>query len=146
MYFVDMKKMNERLDFFDDMLSLTTENQFQTKLELLALERITHVIIESLLDVGNMMIDGFIMRDPGSYLDIVHILVDEKVLPEDDKSAYEAIINVRKELVHEYSQLDHQRLLNTIEKHYPVLSLFTENIRSYLANEMGVANTFTNPE
>lgn len=92
------------------------------------------------------MIDGFIMRDPGSYLDIVHILVDEKVLPEDDKSAYEAIINVRKELVHEYSQLDHQRLLNTIEKHYPVLSLFTENIRSYLANEMGVANTFTNPE
>lgn len=41
-----MKKMNERLDFFDDMLSLTTENQFQTKLELLALERITHVIID----------------------------------------------------------------------------------------------------
>ncbi|GAA3319942.1 hypothetical protein GCM10020331_028930 [Ectobacillus funiculus] len=30
------------------------------------------------LDVGNAIIDGFIMRDPGSYEDIIDILVDEK--------------------------------------------------------------------
>lgn len=31
------------------------------------------------------MIDGFIMRDPGSYEDIIDILVDERVIPKDTK-------------------------------------------------------------
>ena len=35
--------------------------------------------MESMMDVGNLMIDGFIMRDPGSYEDIIDILVDEKL-------------------------------------------------------------------
>ena len=33
-----------------------------------------------MMDVGNLMIDGFIMRDPGSYEDIIDILIDEKVI------------------------------------------------------------------
>ena len=48
--------------------------------EKLALERVNYLLIESIIDVGNSMIDGFIMRDPGSYEDIIDILVDEKVM------------------------------------------------------------------
>ena len=48
----------------------------------LALERMVQISIDSVLDVGNAMIDGFIMRDPGSYEDIIDILLDEKVITE----------------------------------------------------------------
>ncbi|SHM92883.1 DUF86 domain-containing protein [Gracilibacillus kekensis] len=144
MYFVDMRKMNATLDFFDETFSLIKEKQFETKWDLLALERTTQVLIESILDIGNMMIDGFIMRDPGSYLDIIYILIDEKVLHENDQQAYESIINIRKELVQNYQKIDHDLIKNIFSEHQKTYSNFTKQIRSYLANEMGVANTFSN--
>ncbi|WP_058306831.1 DUF86 domain-containing protein [Gracilibacillus massiliensis] len=144
MYFVDMRKMNETLDFFDETLSLLKEKQFESKFDLLALERITQVMIESILDVGNMMIDGFIMRDPGSYLDIIYILIDEKVLDQNEKQAYESIINIRKELVQDYQKIDHNLIKNILSEHQESYANFTNQVRSYLANEMGVANTFSN--
>ncbi|UOQ48159.1 DUF86 domain-containing protein [Gracilibacillus caseinilyticus] len=144
MYFVDMRQMNETLDFFDETLKIVKEQHFATSLEYLALERITHVLIEAIIDTGNMMIDGFIMRDPGSYLDIVHILADENVLPEEDIKVYEDIVSIRKKLVQDYKKMDHQELQTLLAENLPVLLQFTTHIRSYLASEMGIANTFTN--
>ncbi|UOQ85311.1 DUF86 domain-containing protein [Gracilibacillus salinarum] len=144
MYFVDMRQMNETLNFFDETLTIVKEQQFSTSLEYFALERITHVLIEAIIDTGNMMIDGFIMRDPGSYLDIVHILADENVLPEEDIKAYEDIVSIRKKLVQDYKKMDHQEIHTLLTENLPVLLQFTTHIRSYLASEMGIANTFTN--
>ena len=67
--------------FFDEHVRLFAEySSWNTEIEKKALERIVHLLIENVLDVGNAMIDGFIMRDPGSYDDIIDILVDEKVV------------------------------------------------------------------
>ncbi|MDX8044740.1 DUF86 domain-containing protein [Gracilibacillus sp. S3-1-1] len=143
MYFVDMRKMNEILDYFDQTLALVKDSQFQTPIEHFALERISHVLIESMIDIGNMMIDGFIMRDPGSYVDIIHILVDEKVIPAEENDGYEAVINMRKMLVQNFRQIDHDHVSKVIEENMPILARFSSNIRAYLASEMGVANTFT---
>ncbi|WP_163579325.1 DUF86 domain-containing protein [Gracilibacillus saliphilus] len=146
MYFVDMRKMNETLDYFDQTLTLVKENKFESAIEHLALERITHLLIECILDVGNMMIDGFIMRDPGSYLDIIHILVDESVIPEKENSGYEVIIGLRKTLVQDYKQIEHEQLLAVLNENIDILKKFSTHIRTYLATEMGVANTFTNDQ
>ncbi len=145
-YFVDMRKMNETLDYFDQTLTLVKENKFESAIEHLALERITHLLIECILDVGNMMIDGFIMRDPGSYLDIIHILVDESVIPEKENSGYEVIIGLRKTLVQDYKQIEHEQLLAVLNENIDILKKFSTHIRTYLATEMGVANTFTNDQ
>ena len=88
MYFVDRSKIEETLKFFDTLLTEVTQSAYQSTLEKLGLERLAHMLVESIIDVGNMMIDGFIMRDPGSYEDIIDILVDEKVLPEDESDSY----------------------------------------------------------
>ncbi|MGP4040591.1 DUF86 domain-containing protein [Gracilibacillus sp. D59] len=146
MYFVDMRKMNETLEYFDQTLTLVKENKFQSSIEHMALERITHLLIECILDVGNMMIDGFIMRDPGGYLDIIHILIDENVFPKNENDAYEAIIGLRKTLVQDYKQIDHKQLLAVLNENMDTLTKFSTHIRTYLASEMGVANTFTNKE
>ncbi|GAB2544142.1 HepT-like ribonuclease domain-containing protein [Gracilibacillus alcaliphilus] len=144
MYFVDMRQMNELLDFFDETIANVKDRSFETEVEKYALERITHLLIESLIDVGNMMIDGFIMRDPGSYQDIIDILVDEQVIPESDKSAYQLLIEQRRVVVQEYKQINHDQLEQLLQEYYQPLSQFSKNIRLYLANEMGVANTFIN--
>ena len=63
-----------------------------------ALERIVHLLVECILDTGNDMIDGFIMRDPGSYDDIMDILVDEKVVPEGEGSQLKSLSHPAKHL------------------------------------------------
>ena len=44
------------------------------------------------------MIDGFIMRDPGSYDDIFDILEDEKVITEEMCGSFKNVIQLRKNL------------------------------------------------
>jgi uncharacterized protein YutE (UPF0331/DUF86 family) len=109
---------------------------------MLALERIAHVLIESVLDVGNMMIDGFIMRDPGSYEDIIDILIDEQVLPEGQEDEYKQFISLRKSLVTNYNNVEHHALEEALRKSLPVLEQFSLHISEYLQNELGVANAF----
>src|SRR5690625_2721140 len=103
MYFVDRSKIEEILLYIEEVLQEIKGKSFVSFLDKLALERSVHVLIESILDVGNMMIDGFIMRDPGSYEDIIDILMDEKVLPSDEEKAYKHFIQLRKKLVSEYT-------------------------------------------
>ncbi|WP_085991471.1 DUF86 domain-containing protein [Oceanobacillus senegalensis] len=144
MYFVDRSKIEEILIYMETILSEMKEGQLETLTEKLSQERMTHVLIESILDVGNMMIDGFIMRDPGSYEDIIDILIDEKVLHMDEEKNYKEFIGLRKMLVNDYQNVNHSHLQVVISRNKPVLSSFSTKIRTYLTNELGVANAFSN--
>ena len=42
------------------------------------------------------MIDGFIMRDPGSYEDIIDILIDEKVIANEKEKPFKELISYAK--------------------------------------------------
>lgn len=142
MYFVDQKKIEERLIYMDHLLEFLENETFESPIEKLGKERIVHVLIESLLDVGNMMIDGFIMRDPGSYEDIIDILVDEKVIPAKQETGYKEFISLRKNLVTDYVNVDDGKMNETITSSIPALKDFSTYIQSYLKNELGVANAF----
>ncbi|MEI3599549.1 MULTISPECIES: DUF86 domain-containing protein [unclassified Oceanobacillus] len=142
MYFVDRKKIEENLTYMDHLLNLLENESFDSPIEKLGKERIVHILIESTLDVGNMMIDGFIMRDPGSYEDIIDILVDEKVIPAEHEVAYKNFISLRKNLVTDYVNVEEVQLDETIAECLPVLNGFSSHIQAYLKNELGVANAF----
>ncbi|MBS3682156.1 DUF86 domain-containing protein [Ornithinibacillus massiliensis] len=143
MYFVDRKKVEDTLQFIEHLLIEYKELKVDSYQEKLALERLVQLLIESIIDVGNMMIDGFIMRDPGSYGDIIDILEDEKVIPQSESSAYKAVIELRKTLVKDYLHVNHEELNEVISTNLAVLNQFTARIRDYLKNELDVANAFT---
>ncbi|MFC4023719.1 DUF86 domain-containing protein [Oceanobacillus longus] len=144
MYFVDRSKIEQTLLYMEEILNEMKKQSFSSSMEKFSLERMVHVLIESTLDVGNMMIDGFIMRDPGSYEDIIDILIDEKVIPSEEEQAYKSFISLRKMLVNDYTDVDHVILLHTMTEYGEVLDQFSSNIRTYLTNELGVANAFSN--
>ena len=144
MYFVDRSKIEQTLIYMEQVLDELKKASHSSFADRLALERMVHIAIESILDVGNMMIDGFIMRDPGSYEDIIDILVDEKVLMQEEEDAYKSFIGLRKMLVNEYASVDHASLSVTLEKSIRSIKKFEERILQYLDNELGVANTFLN--
>ncbi|MEH7112406.1 DUF86 domain-containing protein [Neobacillus niacini] len=143
MYFVDREKLEITLVFLEKQISLfLSQEHWSTPVEKAALERITHLIIESLLDVGNSIIDGFIMRDPGSYDDIIDILMDEKVIDAEAGKSLKILIQKRKVLVQLYTDIDHIDLQKQFADHMKVLERFPKNVRDYLANELGPVSAF----
>lgn len=145
MYFVDREKIEDTLVYLEERIKIFADQQnWSTNLEKAALERITQMMIDSVLDVGNAMIDGFIMRDPGSYEDIIEILVDEKVITSEMGDHFKILISYRKVLVQEYIDIDHQELIEQFSKYGSDLSLFAEKVREYIANELGPVSAFKN--
>jgi uncharacterized protein YutE (UPF0331/DUF86 family) len=143
LYFVDRDKIEETLVYFESRIRLVEENQeWNTSIEEAALERILHMIIESFLDVGNSMIDGFIMRDPGSYEDIIDILEDEKVITTEMSEGLKKIVSLRKNLQQDYTMVDHTTLLNAFQHELVYLKQFAPKVREYLVNELGPVTAF----
>src|SRR5690625_7903858 len=89
-----------------------------------------------------MMIDGFIMRDPGSYHDIIDIMIDEKVLPAEEEMPYKNVINLREMLVQNYLEIDHEQLEDTLKENIEVIQKFSVHIDAYLNNELDVIIAF----
>lgn len=143
MYFVDREQIETTLAFLDRQIDFfETQQSWETPMEQAAFERIAHTMIEAILDVGNAMIDGFIMRDPGSYEDIIDILDDEKVVTPEMGIGLKKIVLFRKMLVQQYTAVDHVALKASFEAEMPHMKLFSEKVREYLTNELGPVSAF----
>ncbi|EZH66051.1 hypothetical protein DH09_14615 [Bacillaceae bacterium JMAK1] len=143
MYFVDRKLIYARLLYMDGLYEhYLTVNEWQQKHDQLALERIAQGYIEAMIDVGNQMIDGFIMRDPGSYQDILDILEDEKVLTKEEAASLLKVLNWRKVLVEGYLNVDHGALSQTLTNEKEALQYFSTRIKTYLDQELGPVSAF----
>ncbi|MDQ0298401.1 uncharacterized protein YutE (UPF0331/DUF86 family) [Salibacterium salarium] len=143
MYFVDRKKIEHILTYIEELASVFPEvTEAKTKKEQLALERITQGWIEAITDTGNQVIDGFIMRDPGGYEDIIDILHDEKVVPEQDVEGLKQVIRLRKKLVQEYYNIDYGVLQDVLTTHSKSVEQFPAHVRYYLENELGPVSAF----
>ncbi|MDM5190606.1 DUF86 domain-containing protein [Bacillus sp. DX4.1] len=143
MYFVDRKKIEQMLTCLEQVVDTFQEKQqYKTSFEYYALERMSHLIIDCILDVGNAMIDGFIMRDPGSYEDIIDILMDEKVIRNEEGEGIKKVILLRKMLMQDYVEMNHEELYRTIQKQIAIVQNYPANIRRYLEQELGPVSAF----
>lgn len=143
MYFVDRKQIEETLTYMEKSLTLLEQQKsWDSEMEKLGLERIVHTLIEAVIDVGNHMIDGFIMRDPGSYEDIVDILEDEKVVTKETSALLKEIVRYRKVIIQSYRAINHEELLQIITKNINGLKTFPADVRRYLEKELGPVSAF----
>ncbi|EPD50534.1 DUF86 domain-containing protein [Paenisporosarcina sp. FSL H8-0542] len=144
MYFVDRKKINHTLKYMTTLMEMleTSVNSSMNEFEKLALERIAQNIIESMIDVGNSMIDGFIMRDPGSYDDIIDILTDEKVISVEMDAPLKEVIGLRKMLVRDFMSVNHKEVQTILQSNFQELRQFPASIEHYLTHELGPVSAF----
>ncbi|MCM3787096.1 DUF86 domain-containing protein [Domibacillus indicus] len=143
MYFIDRKKIEATLRFMEQQLDLFhSQPAWGTVIERAALERIAQTVVESIIDVGNAMIDGFIMRDPGSYDDIIDILDDENVILPEQSAPLKDVIALRKMLVREYISISHDELAAVFIANKKELADFPNRVRAYLEHELGPVSAF----
>jgi len=142
MYFVDRDQIEQRLTYIEQSLveaAHQLERDMQTMQPLisrLAWERIMHLAIESVTDIGSLMIDGFIMRDASSYEDIIDILRDEGVFEQGTGQALYELVKLRRPLVQHYYEMDEQQLAQWIPQIKSVLLRFKQSVELYLQREL----------
>ncbi|GAA4723023.1 DUF86 domain-containing protein [Brevibacillus fulvus] len=143
MYNVNVTRIEEVLSHLEQMLVLMKQITAEaddhiksSKLVTAALERALHLSIEAIADVGNALIDGFIMRDPGSYTDIVEILADEQVIGAEEAVQLGELVSFRKQLVNEYTTIPVDAMILLVRKSLPALTGFAPAVRRYVEKEL----------
>ncbi|NGQ96951.1 DUF86 domain-containing protein [Brevibacillus sp. SYP-B805] len=143
MYDVNTGRIEEVLAHMDRMLQVLRAVSARSDGEIAAdaiavaaMERALHLCIEGIADVGNALIDGFIMRDPGSYADIVEILRDEKVIDDRQAERLGAVVAFRKSLVNEYTSVPVADMIRLVRESVEWLETFAPAVRTYIQQEL----------
>lgn len=142
MYFVNREKINETLAHMETMLQRIDQLEGDAFTIELAKERLAVHLMEGVIDVGNSMIDGFIMRDPGSYEDIVDILLDERVLDVETAQATKELVAMRAYYVREFVTSDSIRFDAWTDAKKEKFTAFPDQVRRYLEVELGPVSAF----
>ena len=116
MYFVNKDQLNAKLKYIQQL----TEQYEENKHNHFAFERIAQMLIESSVDIGNMIIDGFILRDPGNYKDVIDI---------------NQTVDVRKQFVHYYDELDTANLMTLFDNALPFYRQFIQEVIQFVESE-----------
>lgn len=131
MYFVNKEQLNTKLNYIQQL----TADYEMNKANTYAFERIAQMLIEASVDIGNMIIDGFILRDPGNYKDVIDILALEKVISAQTQEQINQTIDVRKQFVHFYDQLDDSKLIPLFDQAIPYYQQFIAEVVNFLKSE-----------
>ena len=142
MYFVNRQKIEETVVCYETALRQSKEVTGDPVTTALAMERIGFLVIESVIDIGNSMIDGFIMRDPGSYEDIILILEDEKVIDRPLATSLKKLVALRTLIVRSFTQSGMAEIRAVLETEEAELRRFPEAIRRYIETELGPVSAF----
>lgn len=144
MYFVDRNKITLNLEHLNKLIAIFEQenNWLANDVTKLAVERIAHNIMEAMMDVGNLMIDGFIMRDPGSYEDIIDILVDEKVITTEMEAPLKRVVSLRKMIVREFIAVDVEEVVSVLTTTLQTMKEFPYKVQNYITNELGPVSAF----
>lgn len=142
MYFVNRQKINETLAHMETMLGRLDQLEGDAFTVELAKQRLAVHLMEGVIDVGNSMIDGFIMRDPGSYEDIVDILLDERVIDPEVGQAAKALVALRAHYVREFVTADSARFDTWVDRYKTTFETFPAQVRHYVEVELGPVSAF----
>lgn len=107
--------------------------------ETFAVARSLHLAVECMIDVGNSLIDGFIMRDPGGYHDIVDIMEDEQVISPDLASQLHPKVDLRERLVRYYHLVTKEELQEHTRDRSMYLD-FVKQVTAFLQKEKEKGN------
>lgn len=97
-----------------------------------AIERYLEVSLECVLDIGEMVISKGGFRKPETYKEIIEILGEEGILPEEFAERFAEAAKFRNILVHMYAEIDVEMVYEILQNNLGDFNDFARFIASYL--------------
>ena len=95
-------------------------------------ERYLHLAIEEVLDIANHIVSFHQWREPTGYRDLLLILSEKKIIPEDQLSIFQNMASFRNMLVHRYETIDEVLVFGIFSKHLGDFDLFSTLIMEWI--------------
>ena len=105
------------------------------ELRLRSVERLLQVALECVADVGNILIDTLMMRDAASYVDIVDILADERVLSPGTALGVRRVMALRRALMQQFVEDEVCAEVWECAERWPDLQGFCGEVRAFSQRE-----------
>lgn len=136
---VDKEKLAKLLRDLDVYLQQAEELQKIEKNEYLnnwkvhdLVDRKLHMMIETFLSIGDMIISEFKLRKPDTYGDIPRILHENKIIDLELSDKLIDLAKFRNVLVHEYLYLDRERVYEHLQKAPGIIKEFMHQIKEFI--------------
>lgn len=142
MYYVNEEQIGERLAVAPVLSEAATRLVAEWRsgepdlLHGLAQERLLHLALELVTDVGSLLIDGFLLRDASSYEDIVEIVQTEGAISNELAGPLLELVRLRKPLVQEYTALTRSELHPLTGRLPELLTAFEAGVRRFISAEL----------
>ncbi|MDD9265770.1 DUF86 domain-containing protein [Paenibacillus sp. GCM10023248] len=142
MYFINHEQIDQRIQFLSALAEAVNQLQAQWAqgthdlIWQLAQERVLHLAIETVTDVGSLLIDAFILRDASSYEDIVDIVHGEGAYSEPLKETLLELVKLRKPLVQDYVAWNREELHPVLPKLPAAFEEFAGSVRAFIKSEL----------
>ncbi len=129
-----IRSMKKYVDFLKSYTSITTE-QLEEDYELRsAIERNLQLAIESALDIGEHILAASSLRKPETYSEVLEILGEADILPEEFAARFSEAAKFRNILVHMYAEVDVEMLCDILHQNLLDFDEFAQYIARYLEN------------
>ncbi|TXK86104.1 DUF86 domain-containing protein [Paenibacillus sp. N3.4] len=142
MYFINHEQIDQRIQFLTSLANACNQLEKQwaegtnNLVWQLAQERVLQLAIETVTDVGSLLIDAFILRDASSYEDIVEIVQGEGAYSAALTETLLQLVKLRKPLVQDYATWDREGMHPLIPLIPAALEEFGTSVRAFIKKEM----------
>lgn len=134
------EKIEKRIDLIEDKKELLekiyrdTEESARDKE---AIENCLRKIVSAVIDIASRLIslEGF--RRPETYADYFLVLEEEGIIPKKLKTDLQEMAAFRNLLVHQYSQVDFEKLREIVEEDLQDTEKFVQNIQEWFRKREG---------
>lgn len=121
-----INKANEYMNYLEKIRKENTREEFKSDPMVFgSSERFLHLVIESLLDIGNHIISDQNLGEVEVYKDIPEMLYQNDYISKEQKDVFTKITGFRNILVHDYLEVD-------LEIVYDILNKNLEDLKSIL--------------
>ena len=97
-----------------------------------AIERYLEVSLECVLDIGEMVISKAGFRKPETYKEIIEILGEEGILPDEFAERFAEAAKLRNILVHMYAEIDIEQIYEILQNNLDDFNDFARYIARYI--------------
>jgi uncharacterized protein YutE (UPF0331/DUF86 family) len=127
-----IEAMKKYVDFLKSYKRVT-KKELEENYELRsAVERNFQLAIESVLDIGEVIISAYNFEKPEDYKSVILILGKHGVIPEDFADDFSKIAGLRNILVHMYEKIDVSKLYKYLQNNLKDFDKFSMFIARYL--------------
>jgi uncharacterized protein YutE (UPF0331/DUF86 family) len=141
-YEINLTRIHSQANYLSTCLQVLQDVDIpSTNIEYFAVMRSFHIGVECIIDIGNTIIDGFIMRDPGGYSDIIDILEDEQVIPFILANKLKDFVKLREQLVRYYDQVEKSKLEVYIDE-TAAFQQFLDCVEAFINKEKANGNVY----